>query len=1231
MIFHTATTTHPGRLATRLAGLTLGVFMLLAGGEASAQKRDGELGMLPPPPDLRQDDEKTFKERMVQRRAAIAKKEAEERYQPKQEKPKESLEDLADAKLRAALAAQKVALPTNEPGAPGPEFMTSSGYRLKSFNDPAFWEKEGAPPVEQPLAALPTMPDFRPDTDKSSMELRRERQEKIKQIEAARAEAIAERDRQLALGSEVARQKALEAANRPPMPPTQYSMSDGPPVQPETPTGRGLKTFGGNSRYVKDDQVVFDSRHQPAEDFSSERVMEEQALASLPSMPDFRPDSEKSSLERYLEKKARIKQVEEARAMAIAEREQQQALGSEVVRQKTIDAANRPKPLPTAYAAYDGPATQPETPTGRGLRGFGAESRYVKDNQVVFDGNSTPTLASERAMEEQALASLPSMPDFRPDSEKSSLERYLEKKAKMREVEAARKQAISEREAQLALGSSVARQKAMDAANRPPMPGQSYAMTEGAPIQPATPTGRGLQAFGPEGRYVKDDQVVFNGQMAANALPSGPSEEETLAALPAMPDLRPDSDKTWIERYRERQAKVEKVKEAQTLAIAERNEQQRLGAEVARQKALEAAKRAPMPEMAYAAYNGPTINPETPTGNTLKAYNGKARFVQNDQIVSQGQEPISGGLKWLNKGLNPDFSQVDNKKAAWSWRNPFIPDTAASGGTFEITPVGKPQGVLQGDLGGSNGADENQPLVSSLTGIRLVARTLEVTPSGISGVQGLVNDGVILPENVAAVFERYLGQPMSLASLNQMVKEAILAYRKADLPVVDVLIPEQEVTGGTLQLVVIAGRLDNVIVENNLYTSTRFLQDQIRLKRGDVLRESTLMEDLTWLNKNPFRRVDMIYSPGKDYGTTDIILRTEDVNPLSMYVGYEDSGTELLGVDRLVAGVNWGGPLFFGPEDILSYQYSTGFDTDADLQGHTGVWTSYLPWRHYITLVGATVSSDARIVVDGEEIDTGGLNRQLGARYAISLPSISSWTHELEFGFDIKSSNSDLFFNRLEVFDTTTEIAQFSLGYNVVQRDRNGMTRIDNEIVWSPGNLVDGNDDETFQTQRALASSEYVYVRSRVERTLDLPGQWTLLGRVEGQYSNANLLASETLGAGGYDTVRGFEQRVVRGDHGVVASVELRTPPVSFGQWSGFYNVRDALVGLAFIDFAYLESADAIPGEPSHISLGSVGLGLRYQAGEHLTVRLDYGWQVDESGFDDGEDGRVHIGARATF
>ncbi|MBL9151656.1 MAG: BamA/TamA family outer membrane protein [Verrucomicrobiales bacterium] len=823
------------------------------------------------------------------------------------------------------------------------------------------------------------------------------------------------------------------------------------------------------------------------------------------------------------------------------------------------------------------------------------------------------TVSEAQNKRDLELGSLPPPPDLRQDSEKTFKERMRQRRAAIQQQEAEKRMQPRQKGPEPEDEDKAMARRLTDLEKQKrPIPADPDAP------QPdfMTPSGYRLKSY--------DNPGVWQDQNA-------PVVEEPLAALPSMPDLRTDSDKTWMERYREKQAKIKQVKEAQAQIIAERAEQQRLGAEVARQKALEAANRPQMEEPVYYAYNGPAVQPETPTGKSLKAFNSKARFVKDQQIVFQGQEPESEGLKWIKRGVNPDFSQVDDKKAPWAWRNPFIPETAASDPTFEVTPVSKPQGILQGDLANSDSVDETQPLVSSLGGIRLIPRTQDVSPSGASGVQGIVNDGIMLPPRVATVFESYLGKPMSLASLNQMVRDAIVAYRKSDIPVVDVLVPEQEITSGTLQLVVIEGRLGDVIVENNLYTSTSYLQDQISLQRGDVIRESTLMEDLTWLNRNPFRRVDLVYSPGQEYGTTDIILRTEDVNPLNLYIGYEDSGTDLLGQDRLVTGVNWGGPFFFGPEDILSYQYSTGFDTDAELQGHTGVWTSYLPWRHYITLVGATVSSDARVIVDGEEIDIGGINRQIGARYAVPLPAVSSFTHELELGFDVKSSNSDLFFNRLEVFDTTTEIIQFSLGYNVIQRDRNGMTRLDNEIVWAPGNMTSGNDDETFETQRAESSAEYVYARSRLERTLDLPGSWTLLGRVEGQLSNANLLASETLGAGGYDTVRGFEQRVMRGDNGVVASLELRTPPVSFGQWAGFYNVRDSMVGLVFLDYAYLKSADLLPNEPSHISLGSVGLGIRYQAGENLTVRLDYGWQIDESGFDDGEDGRVHIGARASF
>ncbi|MCB1089446.1 MAG: hypothetical protein KDM63_20575, partial [Verrucomicrobiae bacterium] len=80
-------TTAKRRTKTGVAGARLGAVLLALSAvtaigvtDSIAQnKRDLELGSLPPAPDLRQDSEKTFKERMKARRSAIQQQEAEKR------------------------------------------------------------------------------------------------------------------------------------------------------------------------------------------------------------------------------------------------------------------------------------------------------------------------------------------------------------------------------------------------------------------------------------------------------------------------------------------------------------------------------------------------------------------------------------------------------------------------------------------------------------------------------------------------------------------------------------------------------------------------------------------------------------------------------------------------------------------------------------------------------------------------------------------------------------------------------------------------------------------------------------------------------------------------------------------------------------------------------------------------------------------------------------------------
>jgi hemolysin activation/secretion protein len=262
--------------------------------------------------------------------------------------------------------------------------------------------------------------------------------------------------------------------------------------------------------------------------------------------------------------------------------------------------------------------------------------------------------------------------------------------------------------------------------------------------------------------------------------------------------------------------------------------------------------------------------------------------------------------------------------------------------------------------------------------------------------------------------------------------------------------------------------------------------------------------------------------------------------------------------------------------------------------------------------------------------DNGGENKQISGRYGIPLPGFGRFSHEFELGMDFKSSNNGLAFNQVQVFDTTSEIVQYNLGYNIVARDNTGVWRLDSEIVSSPGDNTNKNTDAVFATQRAGATANYTYGQVTLERDQRLVEGWSAYGRIRGQASNANLLASETLGAGGWDTVRGWEERVVNGDSGLIATAELRTPIFYPSTFMGFRNVEDGAYGLIFYDYGTVSSHTPLPGEQD-AQLGAFGLGFRYNRDNWFSLRVDYGFQVTEEGFSDGESGRWQVGATATF
>lgn len=452
-----------------------------------------------------------------------------------------------------------------------------------------------------------------------------------------------------------------------------------------------------------------------------------------------------------------------------------------------------------------------------------------------------------------------------------------------------------------------------------------------------------------------------------------------------------------------------------------------------------------------------------------------------------------------------------------------------------------------------------------------------------------------------------LGKPASLADLNAIARDAVLAHRARGRPLVDVSIPEQDVSSGRVRFVVSEFRVGQVLVEGNRHVPAERIREAIRLAPGDVIYQPALVQDLEWLATNPFRRVDIVYRRGQAPFTTDVIARVQDRAPVRAYAGFENNGQPATQRGRLFAGINWGA--MFGGDGQAAYQYTTSPDL-FEARGGRGVSFQ----AHAVTLLQPLADRSSilafgtwqRVRPDlGPFFDVAGENWQLSLRYA----RIVARDTTLSIGYDFKQSDNDLLFGGTSVSAQATRIHQLVLDLTSTARLGTGTITFGNTVFLSPGGIGNRNRDAAFQpgaTQSgvAFARATYAYLRSTLNAALPLAAGFEARTRLTGQISTGNLLPSEQLAIAGSGFVRGYDPNAVLGAQGLTFTQELFAPAFSLGT-----GRDEGRVG-AFFDAGMAGNPDRLPGEPRWARTTSAGITGLFALSPYLQLRLDYGWQL---------------------
>jgi hemolysin activation/secretion protein len=241
-----------------------------------------------------------------------------------------------------------------------------------------------------------------------------------------------------------------------------------------------------------------------------------------------------------------------------------------------------------------------------------------------------------------------------------------------------------------------------------------------------------------------------------------------------------------------------------------------------------------------------------------------------------------------------------------------------------------------------------------------------------------------------------------------------------------------------------------------------------------------------------------------------------------------------------------------------------------------------------------------------------------GAHFNHEFPRFGRYDSQLVVGFDRKAFRNDIGFQGLQLGGDVT-VDPFSLSYVGQWALPAGNL---NFYLTGVRNIPGGSQasDANFAAARSGATSSYGLLRYGAGFTRPLPRDWLIRLTFNGQATRAALVPGEQFGVGGAASVRGLQEREISNDKGFTANAEVYTPNLCGAVRSGAMRCT----ALAFFDDGHVSRNEALPGEATHESASSAGVGLRVTSGRTLSLQMDFGRVVSASDPRQRGDQRLH-------
>jgi hemolysin activation/secretion protein len=480
--------------------------------------------------------------------------------------------------------------------------------------------------------------------------------------------------------------------------------------------------------------------------------------------------------------------------------------------------------------------------------------------------------------------------------------------------------------------------------------------------------------------------------------------------------------------------------------------------------------------------------------------------------------------------------------------------------------------------------------------------TTDVMPDGtLNTIQvtrfEVIGSTIFNATELAKVTQPFTNRPLTFSELSQASNAIAQLYIDKGYITSGAYIPPQRLESGIVKIQVLEGKLEDIKITGTKRLNNSYIKHRVALGTKAPLNRDRLLEALQLLQLNPLiKTLSAELSAGTQPGENLLEIKVKEARSFQPILILDNGRSPSVGSFRRRLSLAEGN--LTGNGDRIQADYAnTNGSNSLDLQ-----YTWPMNARNGTLSLGYGFSSSKVIERPFNALDIASSSNYY--EIAVRQPILQTPKQEVALGLSLtrQSSRASLL-NNLVPFPSPGADSQGNTTLWILKFSQDWTKRTSQDVLALRSEFSLGLDTFDATTQADGPDGRFFAWRGQGQWVRILAPDTLFLFRTQVQLADRALVPLAQIGLGGIESVRGYRQDALLTDSGIFASAETRFPIARFR------NIDSLLQIAPFVEFGTGWNLSGRPN-PDPNTLASIGIGLRWQTSNTLSLRFDVGFPL---------------------